>query len=114
MIGNMKFTALTAASASLLFAALPADAAPAFAGHGATSAMTGVSAGWNHGGRHWDQGEYRYNGGRSYDRRSDGYDGPVWRGRDGRYRCRRNDGTTGLLIGTGLLWLLRRQRKGSL
>lgn len=25
----------------------------------------------------------------------------VWRGNDGRYRCKRNDGTTGLLIGAG-------------
>ena len=27
------------------------------------------------------------------------YVGPTWRGRDGRYRCRRPDGTTGLIIG---------------
>ncbi len=27
------------------------------------------------------------------------YDGPVWRGNDGRYRCRRDNGTTGLIIG---------------
>lgn len=27
------------------------------------------------------------------------YNGRVWRGRDGRYRCHRDDGTTGLLIG---------------
>ena len=25
--------------------------------------------------------------------------GPTWRGRDGRYRCRRSNGTTGLIIG---------------
>jgi hypothetical protein len=33
------------------------------------------------------------------------YRGPVWRGNDGRYRCRRDNGTTGLLIGgaTGAL-----------
>jgi Glycine zipper 2TM domain len=36
--------------------------------------------------------------GRYYSR--DGYyNGPTWRGRDGRYRCRRSDGTTGLVIG---------------
>ena len=27
------------------------------------------------------------------------YSGPTWRGRDGRYYCRRSNGTTGLLIG---------------
>jgi outer membrane lipoprotein SlyB len=27
------------------------------------------------------------------------YNGPTWRGRDGRIRCRRSNGTTGLLIG---------------
>ena len=29
-------------------------------------------------------------------------DDHVWRGRDGRYYCRRNNGTTGLLIGAGV------------
>jgi hypothetical protein len=28
-----------------------------------------------------------------------GYSGPVWRGRNGRYYCRRSNGTTGLLVG---------------
>jgi outer membrane lipoprotein SlyB len=27
------------------------------------------------------------------------YSGPVWRDRQGRYRCRRGNGTTGLIIG---------------
>jgi hypothetical protein len=38
-------------------------------------------------------------------RQSNYYDGPVWRGNDGNYRCRRANGTTGLLIGgaTGAL-----------
>jgi len=27
------------------------------------------------------------------------YNGPVWRDRQGRYRCRRGNGTTGLIIG---------------
>lgn len=35
-----------------------------------------------------------------YDRRSvRGWNGQSWRGDDGRYYCRRNNGTTGLLIG---------------
>ncbi len=35
---------------------------------------------------------------RYYDRNGN-YVGPTWRGRDGRYRCRKPNGTTGLLIG---------------
>lgn len=35
---------------------------------------------------------------RYYDRRGY-YNGPTWRGRDGRYHCRRSNGTTGLIIG---------------
>ena len=27
------------------------------------------------------------------------YNGPVWRDRQGRYRCRRSNGTTGLIVG---------------
>ena len=27
------------------------------------------------------------------------YNGPTWRGRDGRYYCRRPNGTTGLIVG---------------
>ena len=27
------------------------------------------------------------------------YNGPTWRGRDGRYYCRRSNGTTGLIVG---------------
>ncbi|HMG46666.1 MAG TPA: glycine zipper 2TM domain-containing protein [Allosphingosinicella sp.] len=31
---------------------------------------------------------------------SDGYyNGPTWRDRNGRYRCRRSNGTTGLIVG---------------
>lgn len=60
---------------------------------------------WNHGGRYGDYDRYRndYRGdyGRRYynnDYRGDYYRGASWRGRDGRYYCRRSDGTTGLLI----------------
>ena len=35
---------------------------------------------------------------RYYDR-SGNYNGPTWRGRDGRYRCRKPNGTTGLIVG---------------
>ncbi len=35
---------------------------------------------------------------RYYDR-SGNYVGPTWRGNDGRYRCRKPNGTTGLIVG---------------
>ncbi len=53
--------------------------------------------------------------GRIYDRRGRyveprrlGRNDRVWRGRDGRYHCRRDNGTTGLIIGAGAGALLGR------
>lgn len=69
---------------------------------------------WNHGGGP-DRGDWRdgrggygrpghdYRGDYRNDYRGDyrdgAYRGQSWRGNDGRYYCRRNDGTTGLLVG---------------
>jgi hypothetical protein len=36
----------------------------------------------------------------------------VWRGRDGRYHCRRSDGTTGLIVGAALGGVLGNQIAG--
>jgi len=43
-----------------------------------------------------------YRNGRYYRERRLSYNDRVYRGRDGRYYCRRNDGTTGLIIGAGV------------
>lgn len=67
--------------------------------------------GWKRGhDRSWhdDRGDYRDR--RYY--RDRAYAGPVWRGRDGRYYCRRDDGTTGLLIGAAAGGLLGREVAG--
>lgn len=40
------------------------------------------------------------------------YVGPTWRGRDGRYYCRRSNGTTGLLIGGAAGALIGREIDG--
>jgi outer membrane lipoprotein SlyB len=40
-----------------------------------------------------------YNQGYNNGAYNQGYNGQVWRGRNGRYYCRRSNGTTGLLIG---------------
>jgi Glycine zipper 2TM domain len=43
-----------------------------------------------------------YRDGRYYSVRRLGYNDRIYRGRDGRYYCRRSDGTTGLIIGAGV------------
>jgi Ni/Co efflux regulator RcnB len=43
-----------------------------------------------------------YRDGRYYQERRLSYNDRIYRGRDGRYYCRRNDGTTGLIIGAGV------------
>ncbi len=47
-----------------------------------------------------------YRDGRYYQPRRLSYNDRVYRGNDGRYYCRRNDGTTGLIIGAGVGALL--------
>jgi len=47
----------------------------------------------------------------SYHRASD-YRGPTWRGNDGRYYCKKSNGTTGLLIGGAGGALLGREIDG--
>jgi uncharacterized protein YcfJ len=83
--------ALGFVGAGLLAGSLPAAAATAF--DRSPSVSQDVSAGHS---RDRDWRERRYYGNRNYNNR---YEGRTWRGRDGRYYCRRNDGTTGLLIG---------------
>jgi hypothetical protein len=43
-----------------------------------------------------------YRDGRYYGERRLSYNDRIYRGRDGRYYCRRSDGTTGLIIGAGV------------
>jgi hypothetical protein len=43
-----------------------------------------------------------YRDGRYYRERRLSYNDRIYRGRDGRYYCRRNDGTTGLIVGAGV------------
>ena len=43
-----------------------------------------------------------YRDGRYYRERRLSYNDRIYRGRDGRYYCRRDDGTTGLIIGAGV------------
>ncbi|MEO5587590.1 MAG: glycine zipper 2TM domain-containing protein [Novosphingobium sp.] len=100
--------ALALAAPGMIAASMPAMAAPA--SHTASvGAVTGVATAnahdrWDRDGRDGRYGRYDGNYGRG-DYRG-GYrdervsrNTRVWRGDDGRYHCRRGDGTTGLLIG---------------
>ncbi len=65
--------------------------------------------------KHWNRGRGHQRDYRSYDDRQPYYTGydrnwgqpvrrdtRIWRGRDDRYYCRKDDGTTGLLVGAGV------------
>lgn len=88
----IKTTALTAAAAAGLFAgAAPVLAAPAFDAQSHASIATG-SESWEHS-RNYRHSHRRYRDEPVYGNTR------VWQGQDGRYYCRRKNGTTGLIIG---------------
>lgn len=61
----------------------------------------------------FNRGERRaYREGRRDARRQARYEGRYWRGDDGRYRCKRSNGTTGLLVGAGVGALLGNEIAG--
>jgi hypothetical protein len=98
MRNTIKTATLALALPGLLAGAFPASAATAFGSHpAATQSAWNDHRGWRGGG---DDDDYR---GRGYGRRSYGepyYRGmSTWRGDDGRYYCRRSNGTVGLLVG---------------
>lgn len=98
---TLKIAALAIAAPGLAVA-MPAQAAPvsAEAYQPAYTATYEVDSANQWRDRYRDRDHRRYDRGR-YDRHHDRYDRDrrVWRGRDGRYYCRKDDGTTGLLIG---------------
>ena len=107
MIKLFKTAALAAAASAGMLASVPASAVPAYEPARPTAAQTGVDS--------YNQYRHRYN--RDY-RGSRYYGQPVyqsnrvWRGRDGRYYCRRGNGTTGLIIGGAAGALLGRSLDG--
>ena len=110
-------TASMALAATGLALAMPASAAPVtHTGLGAHAAVTGDMA-FEHGKhrkyRNHREREYRgYRGSYRAQPYYEGYgryygqpvraDTRIWRGNDGRYYCRRDNGTTGLLVGAGV------------
>ena len=86
----MRHILMSIAAASLVLpAAVIVDSAPAHAGK-------------KHKHRYDDQGRY-------YEPRRIGRDDRIWRGDDGRYYCKRDNGTTGLIIGGAVGALLGRE-----
>lgn len=85
----MKKVALSIAAAAMAVTATPAMADP---------------PPWApaHGKRAKDHHRIYDDRGRYLEPRRLGYNDRVWRGRDGRYYCRRDNGTTGLVIGAGV------------
>ncbi|MEI9849609.1 MAG: glycine zipper 2TM domain-containing protein [Sphingomonas sp.] len=71
--------------------ALPAAAAPQRHGGGYEQDYRGNDGYGRNDRRHSRYDRYYDNGGY--------YNGPTWRGRDGRYNCYRSDGSTGLILG---------------
>lgn len=108
---QFKIPALVLA-ASLAAGATTASAAPQFAGHSFGTAQTGVEAAWEHGrGGGWRDDDH-------HGRQRVYYDEPVyrdtrvWRGDNGRYYCRKKDGTVGTIIGGAVGALLGRELDG--
>lgn len=99
MIRMFKTAALALAVPGVLASAAPVVAAPAFDHSPVATASAGVDAGWNDRRDRWDRRDRYYGGRDRYYNDRDYYRGNTWRGRDGRYYCRRDNGTTGLLIG---------------
>jgi len=65
-----------------------------------------------HGRRHHDAERIYDSQGRYYEPRRLSRSDRVWRGTDGRYHCRRDNGTTGLVIGAAVGGLLGNQIAG--
>ena len=116
---SLKTAGLALAATGLALSG-PASAAPAYhaAAPAAQASVFGETT-FNHGrDKYRDRRDYR-NYGRNYDRRYDNNyaqpvyrDTQVWRGDDGRYYCKKENGTTGLLIGAGVGGLIGHEVAG--
>lgn len=126
---NDKTTVLLVLAAPALAFAVPAQAAPNYADLNAAPSSLSMAFGDVTAHHHYDDDDddddyrdrrYRNRGYGYRDRNYRGrdYSQPVyrdtriWRGRDGRYYCRKEDGTTGLLIGAAVGGLIGNEVAG--
>lgn len=127
MTNNRFKGALLALALPAVAIATPAVAAPAMhavsPAHVAYELPVSAEIDAAHGRDRWRDDDHRdrydrYRGGYGYRERDRDYGEPVyrdtrvWRGRDGRYYCRRDDGTTGLLIGAAVGGLIGNEIAG--
>jgi hypothetical protein len=101
-----KVAAMSLAVPGLVAAAAPASAMPFHSAPQVERSYSVDTFNHNDRGRHrgWNKGrDYRdYRGDRGYYGDRVRSDTRVWRGHDGRYYCRKDNGTTGLLIGAAV------------
>lgn len=110
---SKRITLSVLAAASCMIAVPGAASALPFAGVNAgTPAAPGIGEPWQHGRHNYWRDKHRHGASRTYYEEPVYRDTRVWRGRDGRYYCRRKDGTTGLIIGGAIGALLGRQIDG--
>lgn len=107
-MSSFKLTALGLAAAGMALSAIPASAhefaGPAYRGAAPVEQSVEHSRGRDRDRDGWGR-DYRYG---RYDEPV--YrDTPTWRGRDGRYYCRKKNGTTGLIVGAAAGALLGRE-----
>lgn len=117
MTNLIKSAALAAAASfGLLATAAPASAATGFDVTGASSATSlfgDDTYEYGRDRRYYRDRDYRdYRGGRRYNDEPVYRNTRTWRGRDGRYYCRRSNGTTGMIIGGAAGALLGRELDG--
>jgi len=96
---TLRNALLAIAATGTIATAMPAAAAISASQPVASASVLGADS-WDHGrkhrGRHYDRG---YRNQQAYYGEQGGRGARTWRGEDGRYYCRRDNGTTGLLIG---------------
>jgi hypothetical protein len=111
----IKSAALAAATAGLFASAVPAGAVTAYNPAGPQNVHAGSQTEWQHSRDRGYRDNYRhrnYRGSRAHYGEPIYANTRVWRGRDGRYYCRKRDGTTGLIIGGAVGALLGREIDG--
>ncbi len=122
---SLKAVSITLAAPVLAMAAPALAAAPQVSTNANAAATHNVAPASviaeHHRGKHrgWKRGRgnpHRYTGGYGYRDRDYGQpvyrDTRIWRGRDGRYYCRKENGTTGLLIGAAVGGLIGNEIAG--
>lgn len=114
----MKHLAILAAAGSLAAFATPAQAAdlpaapaPSFGSYSHSPSALNTVAAYDDDDDDYRRDRRRYRDDRRWNDHSRrlGHRDRVWRGNDGRYRCKRDNGTVGLVIGAGAGALLGRE-----